>query len=55
MNDISLCSGIACPIKDKWMRFILTKNLKSNKYVWWIDPAYDGEKCKLLIQQQVNR
>ena len=55
MNDISLCSGIACPIKNECMRFILSKKLNGNRYAWWVEPSYDGEKCKLLIQQQVNR
>lgn len=48
MNDISLCTGDNCPLKD-CKRYQLYKRLLNNpdgELHWHVQPSYKDEKCK---------
>lgn len=48
MNDISVCYGINCEIKDVCLRYkecLKYNNDISLRYLWIIDPIYNDNYC----------
>lgn len=44
MNDVAMCSGYVCPIREKCQRYILGQ--QSGGWGYWTMAMYQNGKCK---------
>lgn len=51
MNDIDLCSGLFCPLKNTCWRYL---HRPKSELLWLVDPAYSEKekKCKLYLKKK---
>lgn len=47
MNDVAMCGGHACHLKEKCKRYIL--GLQSEGWGYWTVAMYQNGNCKLFI------
>lgn len=54
MNDISLCTGDNCPVKDQCRRFRAYQRALNHpngtEYHWHVKPSYKDQKCENYLQ-----
>lgn len=48
MNDMDLCSGVGCAIKQKCKRYI--EQYSADELSWWVDPKCNNGACPNLIE-----
>lgn len=50
--DITLCSGVKCPLKDTCKRYKTGLKAVELKLfpLWWMEPEYKDGKCKYMMK-----